>query len=607
MSTSVRRDDIRNLVIIAHVDHGKTTLVDCLLRQCGQFRDAQLQGERILDTNDLERERGITIVAKNIAIPHKGVKINIIDTPGHADFGGEVERVVRMADGALLLVDAAEGPLPQTRFVLSKALACGLQVIIVINKIDRPDARPLEVLDETIELLMELADDDQLTDIPYVFTTAREGYATHDPTRRQRSMECLLDLVLEKVPGPEVQPDAPLQMLVTTVDWSQYVGRIGVGRITSGTLRSGQRIGLSRADGEISPAQISSLMVFHNLGRTEVPEAQAGEIVAVVGLDDIEIGDTICDLERPRAMPRLVVDEPTLEMVFTINSSPLSGRDGKYVTSRQLRERLHRELERNVALRVAPLEGTDGFAVAGRGVLHLAVLIETMRREGYELSVGKPRVIIRSIKGVRHEPFETLNVEVPMGHLGRVMELVGQRRGQLEHMTPRGDYTCATFRISARGLIGLRTQMLNATQGTSLIHHRFSDYAPMEADLPRRGNGVLISNITGRAVAYALAGLQERSELFVAPGEDVYEGMIVGENSRENDLTVNPSKEKKLTNIRAANNDENILLKPPRVLSLEAALEYIEEDELVEVTPKQIRLRKMLLREADRRRQSRQA
>ena len=420
-------------------------------------------------------------------------------------------------------------------------------------------------------------------------------------------MERLLDLVLEHMPGPEVKPNAPLQMLVTTVDWSQYVGRIAVGRITAGTLSSGQRVGLSRLDGTVSPAQISSLMVFHNLGRMEVAEAAAGEIVAVVGLDDVEIGDTICDIERPQAMPRLVVDEPTLEMVFTINSSPLAGRDGRYVTSRQLRERLNRELERNVALRVTPLEGSDGFAVAGRGVLHLSVLIETMRREGYELSVGKPRVIIRSIAGVRHEPFETLNVEVPVEHLGRVMELVGQRRGKLAHMTPRGDYTGTTFRIPARGLIGLRTQLLNATQGTALIHHRFSDYAPMEADLPRRGNGVLVSNITGRAVGYALAGLQERSELFVAPGHDVYEGMIVGENSRENDLTVNPAKEKKLTNIRAAGNDENILLKPPRNLSLEVALEYIEDDELVEVTPKQIRLRKILLRETDRRRHARHA
>jgi len=601
----VRRDDIRNLVIIAHVDHGKTTLVDCLLRQCGQFRQSQLQGERILDTNDLERERGITIVAKNIALPHKGIKINIIDTPGHADFGGEVERVVSMADGALLLVDAAEGPMPQTRFVLSKALACGLQPIIVINKIDRPDARPHIVLDQTFELVMELAGEDRLHDVPFVFTTSRGGYATADPDQPGQSMELLLDLVLDHVPGPEVKPHAPLQMMVTTLDWSPYVGRIAIGRVAAGTIHSGQRVGLSHKDGSIAAAHIASLLVFQNLDRVEVESAEAGDIVALIGLADVEIGDTVCDIERPLPLPRLVVDEPTLEMAFTINSSPLAGRDGKFVTSRQLRERLYRELERNVALRVRPMEGIDGFAVAGRGVLHLSVLIETMRREGYEFSVGKPRVIYRVVNGVRHEPFETLNVEVPSEHLGRIMEMVGQRRGRLEHMQPRGEYTCVAFRIPARGLIGLRTQALNATQGTALFHHRFADYDLVEGELPRRGNGVLVSNANGRAVAYALAGLQERADMFVAPGDDIYEGMIVGENSRENDLTVNPAKEKKLTNIRAAGSDENILLKPPRIMSLEVALEYIEEDELVEVTPRQMRLRKILLREADRRRQAR--
>lgn len=602
-----RRDDIRNIVIIAHVDHGKTTLVDCLLRQSGQFRDAELRGERILDTSDLERERGITIVAKNIALSHKGVKINVIDTPGHADFGGEVERVLRMADGALLLVDAAEGPMPQTRFVLSKALECGLQPIVVINKIDRPDARSHAALDETFELLMELAHDDQLEDLPHVFTTAKNGYATADPDVKTTSMELLLDLVLEKIPGPEIEPDAPLRMLVTTIDWSQYVGRIAIGRVTAGTLREGQTVGLSTADGRVVAAQISTLMVFDKLGRIPAPAVQAGDIAAVVGLTQVEIGDTICDLEHPAPLPRLVVDQPTLEMIFTINSSPFAGRDGKYVTSRQLRERLYRELERNVALRVEPVNQTDGFAVAGRGVLHLAILIETMRREGYEFSVGKPRVIFQYRDGVRLEPFETLTIEVPPEHFGRVMDLTGQRRGQLEQIQTRGDYSCATFRIPARGLIGLRTMLLNATQGTALVYHRFAEYAPSGDEPPHRANGVLVSTVTGRGIAYALGSLQERAELFVGPGDDIYEGMIVGENSRENDMMVNPAREKKLTNMRAAGNDENILLKPARRMSLETALEYIEDDELVEITPHSIRLRKMLLTEVERRRQVRRS
>ena len=416
-------------MIIAHVDHGKTTLVDCLLRQSGQFRDSQLRGERILDSNDLERERGITILSKNIALPYQGVKINVIDTPGHADFGGEVERVVRMADGALLLVDAAEGPMPQTRFVLSKALECGLRPIVVVNKIDRPDARSVEVLDEAFELLMELGADEHLEDIPYVFASAKDGIASTDPDQPGESMRPLLDLVLSHVPGPDVDANAPLQMLVTTLDWSEYVGRIAVGRIQSGTMSSGQAIDLCQADDQITPGKLSGLHVFENLGRVEVESAEAGEVVAVVGLDDVEIGDTICARELARPLPRLTVDEPTLEMVFSINSSPFAGREGKYVTTRQLRERLFKELERNVALRVRPLDDADSFAVAGRGVLHLAVLVETMRRESYELSVGKPRVILKSVGGVTQEPFETLHVEVPTDRLGPVMEMIGQRCG----------------------------------------------------------------------------------------------------------------------------------------------------------------------------------
>ncbi len=601
----MRRKDIRNIVIIAHVDHGKTTLVDVLLRQSGQFRQGQLQGECILDSNDLERERGITILAKNIALPYKGVKINITDTPGHADFGGEVERVVRMSDGALLLVDAAEGPLPQTRFVLAKALECGLKPIVVINKIDRPDARPLEVLDETFELLMSLGADEELADCPVIFTSGRDGYATDDPDVRTDSITPLLDLVLEQVPGPQVDQGEALQLLVTTLDWSEYVGRIAVGRIQAGAIRRGQSVSISKADGTWREAKIQTLYVFANLGRVEVDEAHAGEIVAVVGIEDVEIGDTLCDPSQRVPLPRLQVDEPTLEMVFRVNSSPFAGRDGQFVTNRQLKARLLKELDRNVALRITPVPGTDYLAVAGRGVLHLVVLIENMRREGYELSVGKPHVVLRQKNGVTQEPFESLVVEVPSEKLGPVMEIVGARRAVVEQMDVHGDYTYATFRIPARGLIGLRTRLLNATQGTAIIHHRFAGYGPMEGDIARRPNGVLVSMVTGRAVAYALDSLQQRAELFVSPNDEVYEGMIVGENSRENDLAVNPAKEKKLTNIRAAGSDDNVMLKPARELTLEWTLEYIEEDELVEVTPTRVRLRKILLKEMERRRQGR--
>lgn len=603
----MRRNDLRNIVIIAHVDHGKTSLVDCLLKQSGQFRDSQLQGTQILDSNDIERERGITILSKNIALPYKGVKINIIDTPGHADFGGEVERVVRMADGALVLMDAAEGPMPQTRFVLSKALEVGVTPIVVINKIDRPDARSLEVVDEALELLVDLGGEEYLDKFNYIFTSAKEGYATHDPDVRTDSMQPLLDMVLENIPGPEVEPDEPLQMLVTNLDWSEYVGRIGVGRIQAGKLTAGQSIDLAQSNNRITQAQISTIAMFDKLGRIEVPEATAGDIAAVVGLEFVEIGDTICSRGEVRAMPRLTVDEPTLEMVFSVNNSPFAGREGKYVTTRQLRGRLEKELERNVALRVNPVEGAEAYAVRGRGVLHLAVLIETMRREGFELSVGKPRVVTKEVDGQKMEPFETLNVEVPEEKVGPVMELVGYRRGQLDEMQPRGSYSLLKFDIPARGLIGLRTKLLNATQGTAIIHHRFNGYKPVEGDVPTRGNGVLVSMLTGKAVGFALFGLQDRSELFVGPGDEVYEGMIVGENARDNDMTVNPCREKKLTNIRAAGSDDNIILKPPRTLFLEAALEYIEDDELVEVTPKSIRLRKMSLRESDRRRQTRSA
>ncbi|WP_231741809.1 translational GTPase TypA [Stieleria varia] len=597
----VRRPDIRNVVIIAHVDHGKTTLVDCLLRQSGQFRDTELKGERILDSNDLERERGITILSKNIAIPYRGVKINLIDTPGHADFGGEVERVVTMADGCLLLVDAAEGPMPQTRFVLEKALAAGVKPIVVVNKVDRPDGRPSEALDEGLELLAELGGEDQLDSVGFVFASAKEGYATTDPAVRTADMRPLLDLLVDHLPGPAIEADAPLRMMVTTLDWSEYVGRIAIGRITGGEIRPGQAIDLWGRDGK-RKTKIAGLHVFDKLGRVPTEMASAGDLVAIEGLDDVEIGDTICAPDQGKPFKRLTVDEPTLEMVFSVNSSPMAGREGKYVTTRQIKGRLEKELERNVALRVEMIPGTEAYAVKGRGVLHLAILIETMRREGYELSVGKPRVIFKKIDGKDHEPFETLRVEVPTEAMGPVMELVGHRRGQLEELAQRGEYSLLKFLIPSRGLIGLRTRLLNATRGTAVIHHRFESYRPVEGDVPCRANGVLISMLGGKTMPFALFALQDRSDLFVPAGVEVYEGMIVGENVRDNDMTVNPCREKKLTNMRASGSDENVILKPPRDMSLEAALEYIEDDELVEVTPQSIRLRKILMKEADRRR-----
>jgi GTP-binding protein len=604
-SKTARRADVRNIAIIAHVDHGKTTLVDCLLRQSGEFRASQLVGDCILDSNDLERERGITILAKNIAVHYQGVKINIIDTPGHADFGGEVERVLRMADGALVLVDAAEGPMPQTRYVLSKALEVGLQPIVVVNKIDRPDARAHEVLDEAFELLMDLGGEHVLSDFPHIFATSKEGYATHDPDTPGDSMRPLFDMMLEHIPGPEINPDAPLQMLVTNLDWSDYVGRIAVGRIYSGSIKKGQQVALIQADDKSSLVRVVEVHVFDKLGRVETEEATAGDITALVGLDTVMIGDTVSDPNERRALPRVSVDEPTIQMVFGINTSPFAGREGKYVTSQHLSARLKKELERNVALRVEPADSGDSFQVFGRGVLHLSVLIETMRREGYELSISKPHVVLHKNNGVVEEPFESLVVEVPNEKVGPVMELVGARRGQLVEMTGHDNYTFINFSIPARGLIGLRTRLLNATQGTAVIHHRFEKFAPVEGDIPERPNGVLISMVPGRVNAYALDTLQERSELFVGPGDEAYEGMIVGENSRKEDMSVNPTKEKKLTNMRATGTDKNILLNPPRVMSLEIALEYIEEDELVEVTPTQIRLRKKILKETDRRRAER--
>ena len=599
-----RRQDIRNIAIIAHVDHGKTTLVDALLKQSGQFRESQLTQDCILDSNDLERERGITILAKNIAVNYKGVKINIMDTPGHADFGGEVERVLGMADGALVLVDAFEGPKPQTRFVTKKALERKLKPLVVVNKIDRQDCRPQEVLSEVFDLFVELGADDDTLDFPYVFASGREGYATDDPKVRTFDVSALLDKVLDFIPGPIVDPDSPLQMMVTTLEWSEYVGRIAIGRIISGSVVKGQKICVMKADGSQVNGEIVGVNLFDKLGRVDVERAEAGDIVALIGLPTPEIGDTVCDRFTPRALPRITVDEPTLSMLFTINDSPLAGKDGgKFLTSRHIRDRLDRELEHNVALRVEEAGSKEKFLVSGRGILHLSVLIETMRREGYELSVGKPQVIIKEINGEKHEPFETLTIDVPTSSVGSVIEPICARQGKMIDMLASDNgISHLTFLIPARGLIGLRTRLLNATKGEAVINHRFDSYKPCEGEVPHRANGVLVSQENGKVVGFAMFKLQERSDLFVKPGDEVYEGMVVGENSRENDMVVNPIKEKKLSNMRSAGNDENIILKPPRDMSLEMALEYIEDDEYVEVTPKTTRLRKIVLLESERKR-----
>jgi GTP-binding protein len=602
---------IRNIAIIAHVDHGKTTLVDKMLRQAGAFRENQIVQERVMDSNPLERERGITILAKNTAIRWRGTKINIVDTPGHADFGGEVERILRMVDGVLLVVDAFDGPMPQTRFVLRKALGLGRTPIVVINKIDRFGADPMRVHDEVLDLFIELEADAAQLDAPVVYASARDGVATMDLDVPAKDLTPLFESIVAHVPPPPSDDRSPFQLLVSTIDHSPYLGRLGIGRIERGTIHVGDAVALLPLDTNqpTELSRVSKLYAFEGLERTEMQEASAGEIVALAGLEGVEIGHTLADVEQPERLAGIAVEEPTISVDFIVNNSPFAGREGKFVTSRQLRERLYRELERNVALRVEDTDATDTWSVSGRGELHLTILMETMRREGHEFQVSRPRVITREgINGERLEPYEELMLDVSEDYLGAVIEKLGPRRGEmLEMKNPGQGLVRLLYRIPARGLFGYRSEFLTDTRGTGIIHHRFLEYGPWAGPLAGRSRGSLVSMENGTIVAFALFNLQERSTLFVAPGDAVYEGMIVGENSRPGDMDVNPTKEKKLTNIRSKSSDEHIQLEPPRELTLEAALEYIEDDELIEVTPRSIRLRKRFLSASDRKKLSREA
>ena len=600
---------IRNIAIIAHVDHGKTTLVDKLLQQSGTFRENQHVAERVMDSNDLERERGITILAKNCAVEYAGTHINIVDTPGHADFGGEVERVLSMVDGVLLLVDAVEGPMPQTRFVTRKALALGLKPIVVVNKIDRPGARPDYVVNATFDLFDKLGATEEQLDFPVIYASALNGYAGTRQDVRSGDMRALFDAVIEFVPMREDDPLGPLQLQICSLDYSSYVGKIGIGRITRGRIRSGQEVAVMNGPGSTPiKGRVNQVLKFRGLERELVDEAEAGDIVLINGIDEIWIGSTLCPVDAPEALPLLKVDEPTLMMNFCVNTSPLAGREGKYVTSRQLRERLERELKSNVAMRMKETSDETVWEVAGRGELHLTILIENMRREGYELAVSRPRVLLKDVGGVKHEPYELLTVDIEEQHQGAVMEELGGRKGDLQDMQPDGrGRVRLEYRIPARGLIGFQGDFLTMTRGTGLMSHVFDDYAPVKpGEVGARRNGVLISQDDGEAVAYALWKLQERGRMFVSPGDKLYEGMIVGIHSRDNDLVINPIREKKLTNVRASGKDEHIDLVPPIRLTLEYAVEFIADDELVEVTPQSIRLRKRYLREHERKRAERE-
>ena len=595
--------DVRNIAIIAHVDHGKTTLVDRMIYQADLVRRPENLGELIMDNNELERERGITILAKNVSVVYKGVEINIIDTPGHSDFGGEVERVLNMADGVLLLVDAFEGCMPQTRFVLQKALELGKKPIVVVNKVDKPNCRPDEVQEEVFDLMFNLnANEDQL-DFRTIYGSAKQGWMSGDWRTPGTDITPLLDAILEVIPAPKVVEGTP-QMLVSSLEYSPYVGRIAVGKVTRGSLKTGMNVSLCKRYDIIEKQKIKQLMSFDGLGKKNVDQVECGDICAVVGIEGFEIGDTIADFENPEALPPISVDEPTMSMVFTINNSPFFGRDGKFVTSRHIKERLDKELEKNLALRVKPGLNADQFVVYGRGVLHLSVLIETMRREGFELQVGQPKVLDKTINGQRCEPIEELSIEVPEEFVGAAIELSTRRKGALLRMEPRGDRTLLEFEIPTRGLMGLRSNLLTASQGEAVVAHRFKEYQPYKGEIERRTNGSLVSLETGEAVAYSMNKLLDRGRFFVEPGEEIYGGMVVGEHTREFDLNVNICKTKKLTNVRAAGSDEKVALPPAIKFSLEEALEYIQEDELVEVTPHFMRIRKILLDPLDRKRKS---
>ncbi len=591
----------KNIAIIAHVDHGKTTLVDKIMHHCQLFRDNQQTGELILDNNDLERERGITITSKNVSVVYKGAKINIIDTPGHADFGGEVERVLNMADGVLLLVDAFEGPMPQTRFVLQKAINLGLKPCVVINKVDKENCTPEEVHEKVFDLMYELGAEEWQLDFPTVYGSAKHNWMSDDWRKPTDNIEPLLDMVIEHIPTFKAN-QGNTQMLITSLDFSSFTGRIAIGRLQRGTLKDGQQISLVKRDGSIVKSKIKELFTFEGLGRLKVKEVETGDICAIVGLEGFEIGDTIADLENPEGLKTIAIDEPTMSMLFTINDSPFFGKDGKFVTSRHIKERLERELEKNLALRVNATDSADKFIVFGRGVLHLSVLIETMRREGYELQIGQPQVIIKEIDGVKCEPIEQLTIDLPEDVSGRAVEMVSIRKGEMISMEAKGNRMVCEFLIPSRGIIGLRNQLLTATAGEAIMAHRFLEYQPMKGDIPQRQNGSLVSMEKGKAIPYSIDKLQDRGKFFVDPGEDIYEGQVIGENSRGDDMTINITKTKKLSNVRSSGADDKAKIVPAIKFSLEEALEYIQKDEYVEVTPKHIRLRKIYLTEVDRKR-----